>query len=59
MLFDQVTDTQMQAARLFGGAAMAAFVAAPLFRHRAPAIRIIVAVAYFAGVLSFTVYLLT
>ncbi len=59
MLFDQVTDTQMQAARLFAGATMAAFLAAPFFRGRATGIRIVVTIVYLAGVLGFTAYLLT
>lgn len=58
MILDQVTDQEMQAARVLGGATMAAFLAAPFFRHRAQMVRIIVASAYFAGVMAFMVYLL-
>jgi hypothetical protein len=35
MLLDQVSETQLQAGRVLGGAAMAAFLAAPLFRRKA------------------------
>jgi len=58
MIFDQVTDTQMQAARLFGGATMAGLLAAPIFRSRAPTIRVALAGVYIAGVVSVTIYLL-
>jgi hypothetical protein len=58
MVLDQVTDTEMQAARILGGATMAAFIAAPVFRRQAQMVRIIVASVYFAGVLVFTVYVL-
>jgi hypothetical protein len=58
MLFDQVSDAQMRAVQIFGGATMAAFVAAPIFRHRAQRVRVAVAGLYFVGVLGFVVYVL-
>jgi len=58
MIFDQATDAQMQAARIFGGAIMVAFLAAPMFRSRAQRVRIAVAGIYIAGVLGFVVYFL-
>jgi hypothetical protein len=58
MLFDQATDAQMEAARLFGGATMVAFLAAPMFRGRAKTIRVVVAGLYILGVLGFVVYVL-
>jgi hypothetical protein len=58
MIFDQVTDTQMRAASVLGGATMAGFLAAPMFRTRAPIVRMVVAGVYFAGVLGFTAYVL-
>jgi hypothetical protein len=53
MLLDQVSETQLQAGRVLGGAAMAAFLAAPLFRRKAQAVRLVVAGVYIAGVLAF------
>jgi hypothetical protein len=58
MIFDPATDTQMQAARIFGGATMLALLAAPAFRHRARQIRVAVATLYIAGVLAFLAYVL-
>ena len=58
MLFDQATDQQMQAGRIFAGAAMVAFIAAPVFRRQAQKVRAAVTVLYIAGVLSFVVYAL-
>ncbi|MGD0104013.1 MAG: hypothetical protein ABSC06_08250 [Rhodopila sp.] len=58
MLFDQATDQQMQAGRIFAGAAMVAFLAAPVFRRQAQRVRVVVAGLYIAGVLSFVVYVL-
>ena len=58
MLLDLATDTQMQAARVLGGATMAALVAAPFFRRQAQTARIVVAGLYIAGVLAFALYLL-
>jgi hypothetical protein len=58
MLLDQVSETQIQAGRVLGGAAMAAFLAAPLFRRQVQAIRLAVAGVYIAGVLGFLVYYL-
>ncbi|MDR3532275.1 MAG: hypothetical protein P4L90_17195 [Rhodopila sp.] len=58
MIFDQVTDTQMQAARILSGATMVAFLAAPLFRRGARTIRIAVATVYILGVLGFIGYYL-
>ena len=58
MLFDQATDTQMQAARILGAATMAALLAAPLFRRRARQAQIAIAGLYFAGVVVFIIYAL-
>ena len=58
MIFDLATDTQMHAARLFGGATMVAFLAAPIFRGQANRVRWVVGCLYIAGVLGFSVYLL-
>jgi hypothetical protein len=58
MLFDQATDAQLRAAQVFGGATMAAFLAAPLFRRQAQRVRVVVASLYIAGVLGFVMYLL-
>ncbi len=58
MLLDQVTDTQLQAARLFGGATMVAFLGAPLFRRQAQRVRIAAASIYIAGVLGFLIFVL-
>jgi hypothetical protein len=54
MIFQQVTDSEMQAARILSGAAMAA----PLFHRRSQAVRIVVAGAYIAGAVAFTAYVL-
>lgn len=58
MLLDQATDTQLQAARIFGGATMAALLAAPMFRRQAHRVRMTAAVIYIAGVLGFVIYVL-
>jgi hypothetical protein len=58
MIFEQATDAQMQAARVFTLATMAAFVAAPIFRQRAKMVRLVVAGLYIAGALGFSLYLL-
>lgn len=58
MLFDQASDTQMQAARILGGATMAAFLAAPLFRRRARQVQVAIAGIYIAGVVGFIFYAL-
>jgi hypothetical protein len=58
MLLDQISETQMQAGRILAGATMAAFVAAPLFRRQAQAVRLVVSSFYIAGVLGFVVYYL-
>ena len=58
MLFDQISETQMQAGRILAGATMAAFLAAPMFRRQAQAVRLVVAGVYIAGVLGFLVYYL-
>ena len=58
MIFDLATDTQMQAAQVFGGATMVAFLAAPMFRRQAHRVRMAVAGVYLAGVLGFAVYVL-
>jgi hypothetical protein len=48
----------LRAAQVFGGATMAAFLAAPLFRRQAQRVRVAVASLYIAGVLGFVMYLL-
>jgi hypothetical protein len=58
MIVDLATQTQMQAARIFGGATMVAFLAAPMFRRQAQRVRVAVAALYIAGVLGFLVYML-
>ena len=58
MTFHLATDTQMQAARIFGGATMVALLAAPMFRRQAHRVRVAVATLYIAGVLSFAAYVL-
>jgi hypothetical protein len=58
MIFDLATETQMQAARIFGGATMVAFLAAPMFRRQAQRIRVAVATLYIAVVLGFVLYVL-
>jgi hypothetical protein len=59
MIFDQVSASQMRAARIFAGAAMAGFIAAPLFRRQARKVRLAVAGTYVAGVIGFAVYALS
>jgi len=58
MIFDQVSDSQMRAARIVAGATMAGFLAAPLFRRQAAKVRLAVAGLYIVGVLGFAIYLL-
>ena len=58
MIFDQVSDTQMQAARILTGATMAGFLGAPLFRQHAQRIRLAVATIYIVAVLVFVAYFL-
>ena len=58
MLLDQATDAQMQAARMLGGATMAALLAAPIFRGQAARVRLAVAILYSAAVLAFVLYAL-
>jgi hypothetical protein len=58
MLFDQATDTQMQAVRILGGVTVVAFLAARMFRRQGQRIRIVVAGLYLVGVLGFVVYAL-
>jgi hypothetical protein len=58
MIFDTVSATQMQAARILTGATMVGFLAARLFRGQAQRIRLAVASLYIAGVLGFVLYLL-
>jgi hypothetical protein len=48
----------MQAARIFVGATMVAFLAAPMFRHQAQRLRMAVAALYIAGVLGFVAYVM-
>jgi len=56
MLFDQVTTTEGQAARLLTGAAMAGFLAAGFVRGRARTVQVVVAGIYLVGVLGFVIY---
>jgi hypothetical protein len=56
--FDQVTDAEMQAARILTGATMVAFLAARMFRNRAPAIRLLIATVYIVGIVAFVTYVL-
>jgi hypothetical protein len=58
MLLDQVTNSQMQGARVLIGATMVAFLGAPMFFRQARAIQVIIAGLYFAGVLGFFGYFL-
>jgi hypothetical protein len=58
MIFEPATDAQMQAARVFAGATMVAFLASRMFRRQAQRLRIVVACLYIAGILGFVVYLL-
>jgi len=58
MLLDLATDTQLQAARIFGGATMVAFLAAPIFRRQAQRMRFTVTALYITGVLGFLIYVL-
>ena len=58
MIFDLATDTQLQAARIFGGATMVAFLAAPIFRRQAQRVRITVTALYITGVFGFLIYVL-
>jgi hypothetical protein len=58
MILDQVTDAQMPAGRVLAGAAMVAFLGAPMFRRQAQAIRTVVTCLYLAGVLGFMLYFL-
>jgi hypothetical protein len=53
MIFDPVSNTEMQAARLLTGATMVGLLAAPLFRHRTQNIRIAIFVCYILGILVF------
>jgi hypothetical protein len=58
MLLDQVSEPKMQAGRVLAGAAMVAFLAAPIFRRQAQTIRLVVTGVYIAGVLGFLLYFL-
>jgi hypothetical protein len=58
MIFDQVTDREMQAARILGGATMVVFLAARIFPRQARTIRVVVAGIYIAVALSVSAYLL-
>lgn len=58
MILDQATEPQMQAAQIFGGATMVAFLGARFFRRQAQKIRLMTAAIYIAGVLGFIVYVL-
>jgi hypothetical protein len=58
MLLDQATDGQMQAARVFSGVTMVAFLGAPVFGAWARLARIVIAGVYVAGIAGFLVYVL-
>jgi hypothetical protein len=58
MLFDQATDTQMQAARILGGVTIVGFMAARMFHRQGQRVRMAIAGLYVAGVLGFVVYVL-
>ncbi len=58
MLLDQVTDSQMQAARILIGATMVGFLGAPMFRGQAWTIRLVITGFYCAGVVGLFGYLL-
>ena len=58
MIFDQVTEPEMDAARILGGATMVAFLAAPMFRRHAQKVQMVVTGLYIAGVLAFVLYVL-
>jgi hypothetical protein len=58
MIFDQVTNAEMQAARILTGVTMAAFLAARLLGGQARTFRIVIAGTYIAGVSAFAFYLL-
>ncbi len=58
MLLDQVSDSQIRAGQFLAGATMAAFLAAPLFRRYARAIRLTVAAIYIAALVGFLLYYL-
>jgi hypothetical protein len=59
MVFDLATDTQLHAARIFGGVTMAAFIAARMFRCQAWTVQLVVATLYIVGVVGFALYALT
>jgi hypothetical protein len=59
MILDQVTDTEMQAARLLVGATIVAFLAASACRQHARTIRVVVLCIYIFGVLAFTIHAFT
>jgi hypothetical protein len=56
MLFDQVTEPQMQAARILTGTTMVAFLAAPILKGYARIFRLVVAGLYIAAVMAFVLY---
>jgi hypothetical protein len=58
MTFDLATAPEMQAARIFSGAVMVAFLTARMFRHQAQRVRVVVAGLYIVGVLGFMMYVL-
>jgi hypothetical protein len=58
MIFDRVSGTQMQAARMLTGATMVGFLVARLFGCQASRVRTAIARLYIAGVLGFSVYAL-
>jgi exosortase/archaeosortase len=58
MLLDQVSQTQIQAGSIVSGAAMVVFLAAPMFRRQAQAIRIAVTVIYLVAILGAVLYFL-
>ncbi len=58
MLFDQATNAQIEAARIFAGTAMVAFLGARMFKGQAHRVRVLVTVLYIAGVLGWIGYVL-
>jgi hypothetical protein len=56
MLLDPVSGTEMQAARVLTGAAMALLLAAPLMRGWARPVRLATTVCYLVTIVAFVVY---
>lgn len=59
MIITEVTETQMQAARVASGAAMVGFLAASMFGRQAQKGRVAVVSLYIAGVLGLAMYFLS